>query len=179
MSTVPSATPSPQIVFVVAVAENGVIGRDNAMPWHLRSDLKRFKAITLNRPVVMGRKTFASIGRPLPGRTNIVVTRDRDFQARGIVVAPSLEAAHDIALGDVLRRSAAEIMVIGGADIFAQWAHLADRLDVTEVHAAPEGDTFLTPIDSGRWEQATRVRHSAGEGDSADFSYVTYRRRHG
>jgi len=175
----PTASHHPHIVFVVAVAENGVIGRDNAMPWHLKSDLKRFKAITLNRPVIMGRKTFASVGRPLPGRTNIVVTRDGHFQARGVVVATSLEAAHDIARGDALRRSVTEIMVIGGADIFAQWLHLADRLDVTEVHAAPEGDTFLAPIDPGQWKQAARVRHSAGEGDSADFSYVTYRRQRG
>jgi len=168
---------NPQIVFVVAVAENGVIGRDNAMPWHLKSDLKRFKAITLNRPVIMGRKTFISIGRPLPRRTNIVVTRDKAFQAPGIVVATSLDAAHDIARGDALRRSAPDIMVIGGADIFAQWLHLADRLEVTEVHATPAGDTFLAPIDSGQWEQVARVRHSAGEGDSADFSYVTYSRQ--
>jgi dihydrofolate reductase len=167
-----------EIVFVVAVAENGVIGRDNAMPWHLRSDLKRFKAITLNRPVIMGRKTFASIGRPLPGRTNIVVTRDENFHAPGVVVATSLEAAHDIARGDALRRFVTEIMVIGGADIFAQLLGMAGRLEVTEVHAKPEGDTFLAPIDPKEWEEVARSHHSRGDGDTADFSYVTYR-RHG
>jgi dihydrofolate reductase len=166
-----------QIVFVVAIAENGVIGRDNAMPWHLRSDLKRFKQITMNRPVVMGRKTFASIGRPLPGRTNIVVTRDPAFQAAGVVVVPSLMAAREVARGDALRRFVTEIMVIGGADIFAQWWPIADRLEVTEVHAAPEGDTVLAPVDPAEWEEVARARHGRADGDTADFSYVTWRRR--
>jgi dihydrofolate reductase len=177
MSAASPAAAFPQIVFVVAVADNGVIGRDNAMPWHLRSDLKRFKVITLNRPVIMGRKTFVSIGRPLPGRTNIVVTRDRDFQARGAVVAPSLEAAYEVARGDALRRLVTEIMVIGGADIFIQGRDRAHRLEVTEVHAAPEGDTRLAPVDAAEWDEVARTRHAAGEGDTSDFSYVTYRRR--
>ncbi|MCC7348701.1 MAG: dihydrofolate reductase [Variibacter sp.] len=171
------ADDSLQTVFVVAVAENGVIGRDNAMPWHLRSDLKRFKRITMDRPVVMGRKTFASIGRPLPGRTNIVVTRDAAFQAPGVVVAPSLDAAREVARGDALRRFVTEIMVIGGADIFAQWLPLADRLEVTEVHAAPDGDIVLAPIDPAEWEEVARARHARADGDTADFSYVTWRRR--
>lgn len=172
---VPTAS-NPHIVFVVAVAENGVIGRDNAMPWHIKSDLKRFKAITFNRPVIMGRKTFASIGRPLPGRTNIVVTRDKAFQAPGIVVATTLDAAHDIARGDTLRRFVTEIMVIGGAEIFAQCLKKADRLEITEVHAKPDGDTFLKPVDPLEWAEITRTRHSRAEGDTADFSYVTYKR---
>lgn len=176
MNAPSSAALFPQIVFVVAVAENGVIGRDNAMPWHLKSDLKRFKAITLNRPVIMGRKTFASIGRPLPGRTNIVVTRDKAFQAPGIVVATSLEAAHDVARGDALRRFVTEIMVIGGADIFAQWLKKADRLEITEVHDKPDGDTLLKPVDPAEWAEVARTRHSKAEGDTADFSYVTYKR---
>lgn len=176
--TAPVPTAShPQIVFVVAVAENGVIGNDNAMPWHLKSDLKRFKAITLNRPVIMGRKTFASIGRPLPGRTNIVVTRDRSFQAPGVVVANSLDAAHDIARGDALRRFVTEIMVIGGAEIFKQWLKKADRLEITEVHARPEGDTLLQPFEPVEWEQVARTAHAKSDGDTADFSYVTYKRR--
>lgn len=175
--TAPVSTAShPQIVFVVAVAENGVIGRDNAMPWHLKSDLRRFKAITLNRPVIMGRKTFSSIGRPLPGRTNIVVTRDRSFQAPGVVVANTLDAAHDIARGDALRRFVTEIMVIGGAEIFAQWLKMADRLEITEVHAKPEGDTFLRPVDPMEWAEIARTRHSKADGDTTDFSYVTYKR---
>lgn len=167
----------PQIVFVVAVAENGVIGLGNAMPWKLKSDLKRFKAITLGRPVIMGRKTFTSVGRPLPGRTNIVVTRDNAFQAPGIVVATSLDAALDVARGDALRRFATEIMVIGGAEIFAQWLTKADRLEITEVHAAPEGDTFMKPVDVAEWQETARMRHSKADGDTADISYVTYERR--
>src|SRR3954469_25412473 len=111
----------PEIVLIVAVAENGVIGSLGAIPWRLKSDMKRFKALTLNRPVVMGRKTFVSIGRPLPGRTNIIVTRDPDFRAAGVVVTNSFADARAIAMGDALRRFATEIAVIGGAEIYAQW----------------------------------------------------------
>jgi dihydrofolate reductase len=125
----------------------------------------------------MGRKTFLSIGRPLPGRTNIVVTRDASFRAKGAVVVPSLEAARDVAVGDALRRFATEIAVIGGAEIFAQWMPRATRLEITEVHASPQGDTVLSPIDRVVWEEVARSRHARGDGDSADFSYVTYRRR--
>lgn len=168
----------PDIVFMVAVAQNNVIGRDNAMPWHLKSDLQRFKKMTLNKPVVMGRRTFASIGRPLPGRTNIVVTRDPGFRAAGAVIAPSLDAAYDVALGDALRRCAAEIVVIGGADIFAQWMARASRIEVTQVHAAPEGDTHFPPVDTKEWQEVARQSGPRGDDDSADFSYVTYI-RHG
>jgi dihydrofolate reductase len=167
----------PQIVLVFAVADNGVIGRDNAIPWRLKSDMLRFKALTIGKPVVMGRKTFASLRKPLPGRTNIVITRDPRFHAAGAVVTNSFAAARDTALGDALRRSAREIAVIGGAEIYAQWMDVADRLEVTEVHATPEGDTYLAPIDPKEWEEAARVRNPAAVEDSADFSYVTYRRR--
>ena len=166
-----------EIVLVVAIAENGVIGAAGAIPWRLKSDMKRFKALTVNKPVVMGRKTFISIGRPLPGRTNIVVTRDPDFRAAGAVVTQSCRDAGAIALGDALRRFATEIAIIGGTEIFAQWMDDADRLEITEVHASPEGDTWFATIDAKVWEEVSRVRNPAGEGDSADFSYVTYRRR--
>jgi len=166
-----------EIVLIVGVADNGVIGSGSAIPWRLKSDMQRFKALTLGKPVVMGRKTFASIGRPLPGRTNIVVTRDAGFRARGAVVATSFDAARAVAIGDALRRSAGEIAVIGGAEIYAQWMEIADRLEITEVHARPEGDTYLAAIDAAAWEEAARVRNPAGPDDSADFSYVTYRRR--
>jgi dihydrofolate reductase len=165
------------IVLMVAVAENGVIGQRNAIPWRLKSDQARLKAMTMGKPVVMGRKTFLSLRKPLSGRTNIVMTRDVGFQAGGAVVTTSLGAAHEVALGDALRRSACEIAVIGGAEIYAQWMDSADRLEVTEVHASPEGDTVLAPIDLLVWSETARVRHSAASGDSADFSYVTYRRR--
>jgi dihydrofolate reductase len=166
-----------EIVLIAAVAENGVIGSHGAIPWRLKSDMLRLKALTLGRPVVMGRKTFASIGRPLPGRTNIVVTRDADYRAAGAVVATSFAVARAVALGDALRRSAAEIAVIGGAEIYAQWMECADRLEITEVHARPEGDTCFGAIDAAAWQEVARVRNPAGPADSADFSYVTYRRR--
>ena len=167
-----------EIVMVVAVAENGVIGVNGAMPWRLKSDLQRFKALTLGKPVVMGRKTFASIGRPLPNRTNIVVTRDRDFRSPGVVVTNAFADAMAIATGDALRRFATEIAIIGGADIFAHWMDRADRLEITEVHARPDGDTRFATIDAADWEEVARVRNPAGPDDSADFSYVTFRRRH-
>jgi dihydrofolate reductase len=166
-----------EIVLIAAVAENGVIGHDNAIPWRLKSDQQRLKAMTMGKPVVMGRKTFASLRRPLPGRTNIVITRDPNFQAAGAVVTTSLKTARAIALGDALRRSACEIAVIGGAEIYAQWMAVADRLEITEVHARPEGDTRLPPIDPKDWEEVARLRHRASSDDSADYSYVTYRRR--
>ena len=166
-----------EVVLVAAVAENGVIGSSGAMPWRLKSDMQRFKALTTGKPVVMGRKTFASIGRPLPGRTNIVVTRDASFRAAGAVVTTSFADARAVAIGDALRRSADEIAVIGGAEIYAQWMACADRLEITEVHARPEGDTYFAAIDAADWEEAARVRNPAGSDDSAAFSYVTYRRR--
>jgi dihydrofolate reductase len=167
----------PQIVLIVAVAENGVIGANGAIPWRLKSDMRRLRALTIGKPVVMGRKTFASIGRPLPGRTNIVVTRDANFRGPGAVVTTSFTDARAVAVGDALRRSASEIAVIGGADIYAQWLPDADRLEITEVHARPAGDTHFAAIDAADWEEVARVRNPAGPDDSAEFSYVTYRRR--
>jgi dihydrofolate reductase len=166
-----------EIVLIVAVADNGVIGAGGAIPWRLKSDIQRFKAMTMGKPVVMGRKTFVSLRRPLPGRTNIVVTRDGKFRAPGAVVTTSSTEARAIAEADALRRSAGEIAVIGGAEIYAQWMDIADRLEVTEVHARPEGDAYLAAHDPDEWEEIARVRNPAGSDDSADFSYVTYRRR--
>ena len=166
-----------EVVLIVAVADNGVIGAHGAIPWRLKSDVQRLKAMTIGKPVVMGRKTFMSLRRPLPGRTNIVVTRDRRFRADGAVVATSLADARAVALGDALRRSVAEVAVIGGAEVYAQWMAIADRLEVTEVHARPEGDTSFAAIDAAEWQEVTRVQNPAGPDDSAAFSYVTYRRR--
>lgn len=166
-----------EIVLVVAVAENGVIGSNNSIPWRLKADMQRFKAITMGKPVVMGRKTFLSLKRPLPGRTNIVMTRDATFEAAGAIVATSLQSAHDVARGDALRRFVSEIAVIGGADIYAQWMDRADRLEITEVHARPEGDTILAPPDPAIWQEISREDHVAADGDSAAYSYVTWRRR--
>ena len=166
-----------ETVLIVAVADNGVIGSGGTIPWRLKSDMQRFKAITLHKPVVMGRKTFVSLKRPLPHRTNIVVTRDGNFRKPGAVVTTSLAAARAVARADALRRSAAEIAVIGGAEIYAQWMPFADRIDLTEVHASPAGDTYFAPIDATQWEEVSRADHPPGEDDSAPFSYVTYRRR--
>jgi dihydrofolate reductase len=166
-----------EIVLLVAVADNGVIGSGGTIPWRLKSDQQRLKAMTLGKPVVMGRKTFVSLRRPLPGRTNIVVTRDPAFRAAGAVVTSSFAEARATATGDALRRFAGEIAVIGGAEIYAQWIGVADRLEITEVHARPDGDTYLAAIELADWEEVARVRNSAGSDDSADFSYVTYRRR--
>jgi dihydrofolate reductase len=168
---------SPEIFLIVAVADNGVIGAGGGIPWRLKSDQQRLKAITMGKPVVMGRKTFVSLRRPLPGRTNIVVTRDANFTAAGAVVTTSFEAARAVATGDALRRFTTEIAVIGGAEIYAQWIDIADRLEVTEVHARPEGDTYFSPISPEEWEEVSRVRNSSGPDDSVDFSYVTYIRR--
>ncbi|QOG16820.1 MULTISPECIES: dihydrofolate reductase [Bradyrhizobium] len=165
-----------EIVFVVAIAENGVIGAGNAIPWRLKSDMARFKALTIGKPVIMGRKTFESLRRPLPGRTNIVITRDADYRAAGAIVTTSAADAGDVARGDALRRSVTEIAVIGGAEIYRQWLDRADRLEITEVHARPDGDTYFE-IDKADWEETARVRHPAGPDDGADYSYVTYRRR--
>ena len=166
-----------EIVLIVAVAENGVIGAGGTMPWRLKSDMARLKALTMGKPVVMGRKTFVSIGRPLPGRTNIVVTRDACFRADGVVVTRSFTDTKAIATGDALRRFATEIAVIGGAEIYAQWMDSADRLEITEVHARPDGDTRFPAVDLTAWEEVARVRNPAGPDDSVDFSYVTFRRR--
>jgi dihydrofolate reductase len=173
----PAAASRPvDIVLVVAVAENGVIGRDNAMPWRIKSDLQYFRSVTIGRPVVMGRKTFQSIGKPLPRRTNIVVSRDPSFAAAGVVAATDLTSALQAARGDALRRNADSIAVIGGTEIFRQMLPFANRLLVTEVHAKPEGDTYLPEMDPTLWCETERRRQPKGPDDDYGFSFVTYMR---
>jgi len=164
------------ITLVAALAENDVIGRDNGLPWRLKSDMVHFRAITMGKPVVMGRKTFLSIGRPLPGRTTIVVSRDGGFAAPGIVVAPSVEAALTVARGDALRRGAERIIVAGGADLYAQTMPLAERLHITYVHRAVDGDVYFPAIDRSVWHETARDEHAAGAGDDAAFAFVIYQR---
>jgi dihydrofolate reductase len=164
------------ITLVAALAENGVIGRDNGLPWRLKSDMVHFRAITMGKPVVMGRKTFLSIGRPLPGRTTIVVSRDGGFAAPGIVVAPSVEAALTVARGDALRRGADCIIVAGGADLYAQTMPLAERLHITYVHRAVDGDVYFPAIDRSVWHETARDEHAAAAGDDAAFAFVIYQR---
>jgi dihydrofolate reductase len=165
-----------EIVFVVAMGDNGVIGRAGRLPWHLKSDLRRFRALTMGHPVVMGRKTFLSIGKPLPGRTNIVVSRDPALALPGAVVARNLTAALDAARGDALRRGVGAIMVVGGADLYAQLMPAATRLEVTRVHASPAGDAHFPVIAAGSWREIAREDHAAGPGDDAAFTVSTYRR---
>src|SRR2546423_15175012 len=140
-------SPKVALVLVAAVADNDVIGRAGGLPWSLKSELQHFRAVTTGKPVVMGRTTYLSIGKPLKWRTNIVVTRDCTFAAAGVLVAPSLDAALAAARGDALRRCADAIAVIGGAQIYAQTIERADRLVITRVHLHPAGDTKFPPID--------------------------------
>jgi dihydrofolate reductase len=165
-----------EIVFVVAAAENGVIGHANGLPWRLRSDLQHFRALTMGRPVVMGRKTFQSLRRPLKGRTVIVVSRDASFAAPGILVAPDVERALLAARGDALRRGTDAIMIVGGAEIFAQTMPLATRIEFTLVHAKPQGDTVLPPLDPAIWREVKRSAHAPGPQDEAAFTFITYER---
>lgn len=164
----------PVLSLLVARADNGVIGRDNALPWRLPEDLKRFKRMTIGKPVIMGRKTFESIGKPLPGRHNIVLTRDRAWRADGVTVAPNLAEAI-AAAGLDPRARAEEIFVIGGAQIYAEALPSATRIDLTEVHASPEGDTWFPPLDPARWRETEREDHPA-EGDRPAYSFVTLER---
>jgi dihydrofolate reductase len=160
------------LVLIAAVADNGVIGRDNQLPWRLKSDLQHFRSTTMGKPVVMGRRTFHSLGRQLKGRTVIVVTRDRDFAAPGVLAAPSLAAALAAARGDALRRGADAVMVAGGGQIYAEALPLAQRIELTLVHARPEGDTVFPTLEPAAWRELARSEHKAGPDDSADFAVV-------
>jgi dihydrofolate reductase len=164
------------IVLVAAMGENGVIGRDNALPWRMRSDLRHFRDLTINGPVVMGRRTYESIGLPLKDRTNIVITRNRSYAAPGLLVASTLADAMAMARGDALRRAAPRIAIIGGAGVFREVMPMADRLEMTVVHAAPDGDTVFPAIDPQLWREVKRSRHAAGAQDDADYSFVSYER---
>jgi dihydrofolate reductase len=165
------------IVLIAAVAENGVIGRGNALPWRLKSDMQRFRALTMGKPVVMGRKTYLSIGKPLTGRTTVVVSRDAGFAAPGIVVAPGLDTALAVARGDALRRNADAIMIAGGADIYAQAMALATELAITHVHKRVDGDTHFPVIDAAVWRESARDERAGAGEDEAAFAWVTYRRQ--
>jgi dihydrofolate reductase len=166
-----------KIVLVAAVGENNVIGRDGQLPWRLKSDLAHFRKVTIDKPVVMGRKTFQSIGKALDRRTNIVITHDAAFAVPGVVTAPSFEAALELARKDAAARGAGEIMIVGGSDVFAASLPLADRLEITHVHASPEGDVTFPPIDPAIWREVSRSEHAAGPQDDAGFAVAVYVRR--
>lgn len=155
------------VTIVAAVARNRVIGRDGGLPWHIPGDLPRFKDLTMGHTLVMGRRTFESIGRPLPGRRTVVVTRRQNWQPRGVTVVGSVEAA--------LREAGAEddeVFVVGGGEVYRQTLDRADALELTEVDAEPDGDVFFPEVDWSRWQETARQDHPG-------HSFVTYRRRDG
>jgi dihydrofolate reductase len=174
---VSQAAPAPPVVaLVVAIAENGAIGKGGDLPWRLSSDLRYFRKVTMGKPVIMGRRTFKSLPRVLDGRLNIVLSRDRGFVADGVVMAHSLEQALDVARASAARTGADEIMVIGGEDVFRAVLPEARRIYLTEVHAEPHADTWFPPFDATEWCEVSRERHSAGSKDEHAFSFVILER---
>lgn len=167
-----------KVAIVVAVAKNGVIGRNNQLPWRLPADLKHFKAVTWGKPVIMGRKTFQSIGKPLPGRDNIVISRARRWDAGGVTVVPDMEAALEVARKAAAARGVDEISVIGGAQVYALALPFTDRVYLTEIDMTPEGDTWFLALSPEEWREVSRDSHPA-EGEYPAHSYVLYERAHG
>ena len=161
---------------IAAVAENGVIGAGEAMPWRLSSDLKRFKRLTMGKPIIMGRKTFDTIGKPLPGRLNIVVSRNQAFAPEGVTVTPTLEAALAAAREGAEAMLANEILVIGGGEIYRETVRHADRLYITHVESSPDGDTDFPTIDPETWRASPAERLPAGPKDSVATAFVVYDR---
>ena len=153
------------------MADNRVIGKNNALPWHLPADLKHFKQLTMGKPIVMGRKTFESIGKPLPGRTNIIVTRDTSYIAEGCVVVHSLDEALSIA------KEQEEAMVIGGAKLFEQILPLAERIYLTEIHQEFDGDTHFPDLNKDEWSECERSTHGPDECNQYAYSFIVLERR--
>jgi len=164
------------LVIVVAVAENGIIGKDNGLSWRMPSDLKRFRRITMGKPLIMGRKTFQSIGRPLPGREIVVVTRDKSFRAEGIHIVHSPQEAVAKAQELAAKMGADEVIVAGGAAIYAALLPCASRIDLTRVHAAIEGDAAFPSLDPKEWYETGREGHEAGAGDDHGYTLITLSR---
>ncbi len=164
----------PRLVLVAAIAENGVIGRDGGMPWHLPGDLRHFKHTTLGKPVIMGRRTFDSIGRkPLPGRPNIVLTRDKNFRAEGVTVAATLDEALEVARAEATKSQAEEIAIIGGSTLYEEALPRADRLYLTEVHASPKGDARFPAFNRADWHEVARDGPHREAGEDFGYSFVT------
>jgi dihydrofolate reductase len=167
---------SVAVAIIAAVAANGVIGNGNAIPWRLPSDFAHFKRMTVGKPLIMGRKTFESIGRPLPGRTNIVVTRQEGYQPDGVIVISSLEAALEHAQTIAATDRANEVMIGGGAEIYAQALPIADRLYITHVGATPDGDAHFPAVNMEEWKESGVINVPASPNDSAAFRIKVYRR---
>ena len=168
--TTPQLENDIPVVLVLAAAQNGVIGRGDALPWDLPDDLQHFKRTTLGRPIIMGRKTFESLPKALPNRTNIVITRNTDYTAADAVVCSSLEAALKIAAEDP------QPFIIGGGEIYKEALPLSDQLELTRVHKEYEGDTFFPDIDPEHWELVNEENHT-GESEVLPHSYLTYQRK--
>lgn len=167
----------PRITLIAAVAENGVIGRDLDMPWRLSTDLKRFKALTMGKPMIMGRKTFLSVGeRPLPGRPHIIISRNPDYRPDGVDVVSSLEDALSLAKNKAQALGVDEVFVAGGGEIYRQAMPFADQLSVTHVEVSLEGDTFFPQIDLAVFEKIDETAAPAGDKDNYPVRFATYRR---
>jgi dihydrofolate reductase len=165
-----------KLALIVAASENGVIGRENALPWHLPEDLRHFRRLTMGKPIIMGRRTFESIGRPLPGRTNIVITRNTRLDAPGVRVVSTLEEALDLGSSIARADEMTEMLVIGGAEIYRAALPRAHRLYLTEVHAQVTGDVKLPPVDWTQWRECSRERHGSGGSNPYDYSFVVFDR---
>ena len=159
------------VTIMAAIAANNALGKDNQLIWHLPADLKRFKKTTLNHAVIVGRKTYESLGKPLPNRTNIIITRDKNYQVEGCVIVNSLKEA---------LKAAAEVdenpFILGGAEIYKQAMPLADKLDITFVHHQFEADVFFPEIDKTIWKETSRENFKADENNKYDYSFVTFER---
>ncbi len=165
-----------RIAMIVAMAENRVIGRNNQLPWYLPNDLKYFKAVTMGKPIIMGRKTYESIGKPLPGRTNIVVTTQQDFTAEGVKIAHSVEQALTLAQSVAIIDGAEEVMIIGGAQLYADMLDRVERLYLTHVHADVEGDARFPDVDLSGWNALSREDFVAEGPNPYGYSFVVYGR---
>ncbi len=166
-----------EIALILARAQNGVIGREGDLPWQLSEDLKFFKRTTLGKPVVMGRKTFESIGKPLPGRTNIIITRDGSYECEGAIVTTSFEAALDAARADAEKTGAREIIIAGGGEIYREALSYAERVYLTEVHADVEGDVMFDISLTKDWQETQRSERQVDPKSELEFFWVTYERR--
>jgi dihydrofolate reductase len=163
-----------KLALIAAYSQNRVVGYDNKLPWHLPEDLQYFKRCTSGKAIIMGRKTFESIGRPLPNRTNIVISRNKQFQAQGVTVIASLEQAIELAEAVNEVNGVDEVMVIGGAAIYELALPLADRLYLTHVHASIEGDAYFPQVDFSHWHEVQRADYSASDSNPYDYSFVVY-----
>jgi len=165
-----------RISMIVAVAENGAIGKDNKMLWHIPEDFKYFKATTMGKPIIMGRKTYQSIGRPLPGRLNIVVTRDQAWQAEGVSVVHNLDDAITAAFAEAEAKNAEEVMIIGGAQLYELALDQTDRIYYTEVHKSYDHDAAFLALDKAFWRETSRENHDGDGLEKPDYSFVVFDR---